>query len=146
MPAPLPSRLATVLLAEGYMDVIALVRAGFTHAVAPLGTALTDDQLQLLWRTAPEPILAFDGDTAGLKAAHRAAHLALPHLKAGYSLRFAFLPAGEDPDTLIKNPAPWPWARSSMRRCLCRKSCGAPKPKGMIFPRRNAARSGSILA
>jgi DNA primase len=57
--------------------------------------------LQLLWRTAPEPILAFDGDTAGLKAAHRAAHLALPHLKAGFSLRFAFLPAGEDPDTLI---------------------------------------------
>ncbi len=91
----------TVILAEGYMDVIALVRAGFTHAVAPLGTALTDDQLQLLWRTAPEPILAFDGDAAGLKAAHRAAHLALPHLKAGYSLRFAFLPAGEDPDTLI---------------------------------------------
>ncbi len=92
----------TVILAEGYMDVIALVRAGFAHAVAPLGTALTDDQLQLLWRTAPEPILAFDGDAAGLKAAHRAAHLALPHLKAGYSLRFAFLPAGEDPDTLIR--------------------------------------------
>ena len=91
----------TVILAEGYMDVIALVRAGFGHAVAPLGTALTDDQLQLLWRTAPEPILAFDGDAAGLKAAHRAAHLALPHLKAGYSLRFAFLPGGEDPDTLI---------------------------------------------
>jgi DNA primase len=91
----------TLILAEGYMDVIALVRAGFAHAVAPLGTALTEDQLQLLWRTAPEPILAFDGDTAGLKAAHRAAHLALPHLKAGFSLRFAFLPAGEDPDTLI---------------------------------------------
>src|SRR5476649_1635368 len=92
----------TVIVAEGYMDVIALVRAGFAHSVAPLGTALTEDQLHLLWRTAPEPILAFDGDTSGLKAAHRAAHLALPHLKAGYSLRFAFLPAGEDPDTLIK--------------------------------------------
>jgi DNA primase len=91
----------TIILGEGYMDVIALVRAGFAHAVAPLGTALTSDQLDLLWRTAPEPILAFDGDAAGLKAAHRAAHLALPHLKAGYSLRFAFLPAGEDPDTLI---------------------------------------------
>jgi DNA primase len=91
----------TIILAEGYMDVIALVRAGFAHAVAPLGTALTSDQLDLLWRTAPEPILAFDGDAAGLKAAHRAAHLALPQLKAGYSLRFAFLPAGEDPDTLI---------------------------------------------
>src|ERR1700742_5046674 len=67
-----------IILAEGYMDVIALVRAGFIHAVAPLGTALTEDQLQMLWRMAAEPVLAFDGDTAGLKAAHRAAHLALP--------------------------------------------------------------------
>jgi DNA primase len=91
----------TILVAEGYMDVIALVRAGFAHSVAPLGTALTEDQLQLLWRTAPEPILAFDGDAAGLKAAHRAAHLALPHLKPGYSLRFAFLPTGEDPDSYL---------------------------------------------
>ena len=91
----------TIILAEGYMDVIALVRAGFAHSVAPLGTALTEDQLQLLWRTAPEPILAFDGDAAGQKAAHRAAHLALPHLKPGYSLRFAFLPSGEDPDSFI---------------------------------------------
>jgi DNA primase len=91
----------TIILAEGYMDVIALVRAGFAHSVAPLGTALTEDQLHLLWRTAPEPILAFDGDAAGLKAAHRAAHLALPHLKPGYSLRFAFLPTGEDPDSFI---------------------------------------------
>src|SRR3954471_14563951 len=91
----------TILVAEGYMDVIALVRAGFSHSVAPLGTALTEDQLQLLWRTAPEPILAFDGDAAGLKAAYRAAHLALPHLKPGYSLRFAFLPTGEDPDSYI---------------------------------------------
>ena len=91
----------TVILAEGYMDVIALVRAGFAHSVAPLGTALTEDQLHLLWRTAPEPILAFDGDAAGLKAAHRAAHLALPHLKPDHSLRFAFLPTGEDPDSFI---------------------------------------------
>ena len=83
------------------MDVIALVRAGFAHAVAPLGTAFTEDQLHLMWRTAPEPILAFDGDAAGLKAAHRAAHMALPHLKPGHSLRFAFLPSGEDPDSFI---------------------------------------------
>ena len=96
----------TIILAEGYMDVIALVRAGFAHSVAPLGTALTEDQLHLLWRTAPEPILAFDGDTAGLKAAHRAAHLALPHLKPGYSLRFAFLPSGEDPDSYIAANGP----------------------------------------
>jgi DNA primase len=91
----------TIILAEGYMDVIALVRAGFAHAVAPLGTAFTEDQLQMLWRAAPEPVLAFDGDRAGQTAALRAAHMALPHLKAGHSLRFAFLPAGEDPDTLI---------------------------------------------
>jgi DNA primase len=96
----------TILVAEGYMDVIALVRGGFAHAVAPLGTALTSDQLQLLWRTAPEPILAFDGDAAGQKAAQRAAHLALPGLKAGYSLRFAFLPAGEDPDSLLAKSGP----------------------------------------
>ncbi|MGZ5989219.1 MAG: DNA primase [Rhizomicrobium sp.] len=95
-----------IIVAEGYMDVIALVRAGFEAAVAPLGTALTEDQLHLLWRTAPEPILAFDGDDAGLRAAHRAARLSLPHLKAGYSLRFAFLPAGEDPDSLIRTSGP----------------------------------------
>jgi DNA primase len=99
-PAALKS--GTIVLAEGYMDVIALVRAGFEHAVAPLGTALTENQLQLLWRTAPEPILAFDGDDAGLRAAQRAARLALPMLAPGFSLRFAFLPAGEDPDSLIK--------------------------------------------
>ena len=97
-PAALKS--GTIILAEGYMDVIALVRAGFEAAVAPLGTALTDDQLHLLWRTAAEPILAFDGDEAGLRAGERAARLALPHLKPGYSLRFAFLPPGEDPDSL----------------------------------------------
>src|SRR5947208_15270245 len=101
MARPAALKSGTIILSEGYMDVIALVRAGFDYAVAPLGTALTEDQLHLLWRTAPEPILAFDGDTAGLKAAHRAAHLALPHLKAGYSLRFAFLPNGADPDSYI---------------------------------------------
>ena len=91
----------TIVVAEGYMDVIALVRAGFEHAVAPLGTALTEDQLMLLWRTAPEPTLAFDGDEAGLRAAHRAARLSLPLLRPGYSLRFVFLPSGEDPDSFL---------------------------------------------
>src|SRR5581483_2233439 len=102
-----------IIVAEGYMDVIALVRAGFAHAVAPLGTALTADQLQLLWRIAAEPTLAFDGDAAGLKAAHRAANLALPMLKSGYSLRFAFLPAGEDPDSFIAKAGP-----ASMQKLL----------------------------
>jgi DNA primase len=96
----------TIIVAEGYMDVIALVRAGFAHAVAPLGTALTEDQLQLLWRTTPEPVMAFDGDDAGAKAAERSARLALPHLKAGYSLRFVFLPAGEDPDSFLAKNGP----------------------------------------
>jgi DNA primase len=101
----------TIIVAEGYMDVIALVRAGFEAAVAPLGTALTEDQLQLLWRVAPEPVMSFDGDEAGRKAAMRAAHLALPHLKPGYSLRFAFLPAGEDPDSLIRTAGPTAMAK-----------------------------------
>src|SRR5229473_5330838 len=89
------------IVTEGYMDVIALHRAGFATAVAPLGTALTEFQLHELWRLAPEPILCFDGDAAGQRAALRAADRALPLLRPGMSLRFAALPAGEDPDTLI---------------------------------------------
>lgn len=92
----------TVIVAEGYMDVIALHQAGFANAVAPLGTAVTEDQLGLLWRLAPEPILCFDGDKAGWNAAGRAADRALPHLRSGYSLRFALLPTGEDPDSLVR--------------------------------------------
>ncbi|MGT2467248.1 DNA primase [Mesorhizobium atlanticum] len=75
----------TVIAVEGYMDVIALAQAGFENAVAPLGTALTENQLELLWRMAPEPVLCFDGDKAGLKAAWRAADLALPSVQAGRS-------------------------------------------------------------
>jgi DNA primase len=90
-----------LVVAEGYMDVIALVRAGISAAVAPLGTALTESQIGLLWRMDDEPILCFDGDAAGLKAAFRAAERALPLLSPGQSLRFVTLPAGEDPDTLI---------------------------------------------
>ena len=84
------------------MDVIALAEAGFAGAVAPLGTALTEEQIAELWRLAPEPILCFDGDAAGQRAAARAAERALPLLKPGQSLRFAMLPPGEDPDSLIR--------------------------------------------
>jgi DNA primase len=94
---------ATLIIAEGYMDVIALVEAGFPGAVAPLGTALTEDQLAMLWKISPEPILSFDGDDAGLRAAKRASLLALPHLLPGQSLRFIFLPKGEDPDSFLRS-------------------------------------------
>jgi DNA primase len=92
-----------LIVAEGYMDVIALSEAGFAAAVAPLGTALTEDQLVLLWRVKAEPILCFDGDEAGVRAARRAARLALPLLEPGQSLKFAFLPSGEDPDTFLRS-------------------------------------------
>jgi DNA primase len=91
-----------VVVAEGYMDVIALSQAGLAQAVAPLGTALTEEQILLLWRLAPEPILCFDGDGAGQRAAARGADRALPLLKPGCSLRFAMMPKGEDPDSLVK--------------------------------------------
>jgi DNA primase len=90
-----------LIVAEGYMDVIGLAQGGFAQAVAPLGTALTEDQLAELWRLVAEPILCFDGDAAGQRAAARAAERALPLLQPGRSLRFALLPAGEDPDSLI---------------------------------------------
>ncbi len=92
----------TLIVVEGYVDVISMVVGGFGHTVAPLGTALTDRQLELLWRHTPEPILCFDGDKAGLRAAWRAVDLALPLLKPGYSIRFALLPEGQDPDDLIR--------------------------------------------
>ena len=91
-----------VVVAEGYLDVIALHGAGFAGAVAPLGTALTESQLAELWRLADEPYLCFDGDNAGRRAAARAAERALPLLRPGKSLRFLALPAGEDPDSLIR--------------------------------------------
>jgi len=92
----------TVIACEGYMDVIALAQAGFEHAVAPLGTAMTENQIDLLWRLAPEPILCFDGDKAGVKAAFRAMERVLPLLKPGHSVRVALLPDGNDPDDIIR--------------------------------------------
>ncbi|TDK38967.1 DNA primase [Rhizobium deserti] len=93
----------TIIAVEGYMDVIALYQAGVENAVAPLGTALTENQLELLWRMTPQPILCFDGDGAGLRAASRAADLALPFLKPGRSVSFALLPDGKDPDDLVRH-------------------------------------------
>jgi DNA primase len=91
-----------IIVVEGYMDVIALSEAGFPQTVAPLGTALTEDQLKLLWRMAPEPTLCFDGDGAGRRAAFRAVETALPHLQPGRSVQFTFLPDGLDPDDFVR--------------------------------------------
>ena len=92
-----------VVVVEGYVDVIAMTMAGIAHAVAPLGTALTEDQIGLLWRMADEPVLCLDGDKAGRKAASRAIDLALPLLEPGKSLSFALLPDGQDPDDLARS-------------------------------------------
>lgn len=101
--AAAPARKAgRLFIVEGYMDVLGLVRAGISEAVAPLGTALTEEQIRLAWRVVDEPILAFDGDAAGLRAAERAATRALPLLGPGRSLRFLLLPPGKDPDDITR--------------------------------------------
>lgn len=91
-----------LIVTEGYVDAIALAEAGIGSAVAPLGTALTEDQLDLLWRAGPEPILCFDGDAAGIRAAWRAADRALPLIEPGKSLFFVLLPDGMDPDDVVR--------------------------------------------
>jgi DNA primase len=91
-----------VIVVEGYMDVIALAQGGFHDAVAPLGTALTEQQLQMLWRMTDKPLICFDGDAAGKKAAYRAALRALPMIEPGSSLRFVDLPKGQDPDDILQ--------------------------------------------
>jgi DNA primase len=106
-----------VIIVEGYMDVIALHRAGFGGAVAPLGTALTETQLHELWRLAPEPVLCFDGDVAGRRAALRALVRALPLLQPGRSLRFAALPPDEDPDSLIRSGVPGAFSQIVAAAC-----------------------------
>lgn len=99
------TKAAGLVVAEGYFDVIAFERAG-VGAVAPMGTALTEDQLQLVWRSGGEPILCFDGDAAGKRAADRALDLALPHLGPGRTVKIALLPPGEDPDDVFKRSGP----------------------------------------
>jgi len=96
----------TIIVAEGYMDVIALSQAGFENSVAPLGTALTKEQISELWKVVREPVVCFDGDNAGVRAQGRAAERALNILKPGYALRFATLPTGEDPDSMISAKGP----------------------------------------
>ncbi len=97
---------AQLIVAEGYMDVIALSEGGFASCVAPLGTAITENQLMMLWRMSDEPIIALDGDKAGIRAAMRLIDLALPRLEAGKSLRFAIMPEGKDPDDMIRSEGP----------------------------------------
>ncbi len=132
----------SIIAVEGYIDVIAMHRAGFPNSVAPLGTALTADQLALLWRVAPEPVLCFDGDSAGVKAAHRALDLALPLLKPGTSLKFALLPEGQDPDDLLKTGGPtaikavidaaMPMSDILWRRALAENDRATPERKAMF--------------
>ncbi|KUR71833.1 DNA primase [Novosphingobium fuchskuhlense] len=100
--SPASRQSGRVVVVEGYMDVVALAAAGIGEAVAPLGTALTEDQIERLWRMVETPVLCFDGDAAGQRAATRAIVRALPLLRPGHSLRIAVLPAGLDPDDLIK--------------------------------------------
>ena len=100
--SPASRQAGRIIVVEGYMDVIALAQAGFGEVVAPLGTALTEHQIERLWKMADVPILCFDGDAAGQKAAIRAATRALPLLRPGMSLTFATLPGGQDPDDLIR--------------------------------------------
>ena len=102
---------STIIAVEGYMDVIALYQAGVENAVAPLGTALTENQLELLWKLTPQPVLCFDGDGAGIRAANRGVDLALPHLKPGRSVRFAMLPDGKDPDDMVRHEGRAPFDR-----------------------------------
>jgi DNA primase len=144
---------AGLIVAEGYMDVIALAAAGFDHAVAPLGTAVTQEQLALMWRMADEPVIALDGDQAGLRAAERLVDLALPMLVPGKSLRFCILPEGRDPDDLIRAEGP-----AAMRRVLeaarplvemlwrtsgCgRRWAGSPTPRSAITTPPRSRRAG----
>ena len=104
--SPASRQTGRVIVVEGYMDVIAIAQAGFADAVAPLGTALTEQHIQMLWRMTEKPLLCFDGDAAGQKAALRAALRALPLLKPGHSLQFVTLPEGQDPDDLVKKSGP----------------------------------------
>ncbi len=132
---------AALIVAEGYMDVIALARAGFGGAVAPLGTAITEDQLRLMWRISPEPVIALDGDAAGQRAAQRLIDLALPMTGPGQALRFVILPEGQDPDDLIKSAGPGAMAALLDRARPLVDLLWAREVEGQVFdsPERRAA-------
>jgi len=123
---------APLIVVEGYIDVIAMVTAGFAATVAPLGTALTEEQLSLAWKMADEPLLCFDGDAAGLRAAYRAVDLAMPRLKPGKSLKFALLPQGQDPDDLV---------RAGGREAIAEVIAAARPLAGMLWARETEGRS-----
>jgi len=104
--APAARQTGRMIVVEGYMDAIALAQAGFADVVAPLGTALTETQIEMLWKHTECPVLCFDGDSAGQRAAMRAAERAMPLLRPGHSLAFVTLPAGQDPDDLVRSAGP----------------------------------------
>jgi DNA primase catalytic core len=137
-----------IVVAEGYVDVIALVGAGFRASVAPLGTAMTEDQLALMWKMADEPIICLDGDSAGRKAAYRAVDLAMPKLLAGKSLRFACLPA-RIPTISSAQVERRRCARSSATQCRSPRCCGFVKPSMAVSTRQSGGRRwklGSALS
>ena len=136
---------AEVIVTEGYTDVIALHQAGFGGAVAPLGTALTESQIEELWRLAPGPVLCFDGDEAGRRAAGRALDRLLPRLVPGKTARFVFLPEGEDPDSFVSLSGPDAFGRlveraTSVSEALWRRVAGTQtidSPEFALIVRRN---------
>ncbi len=119
-----------LIVVEGYMDVIALHQAGFANAVATLGTAFTERQMELLWQLADEPIVCFDGDRAGEAAAARAIDRMLPNLREGHSFRFAFLPEGSDPDDLVRAKGAQGPGRMSRRRASADRRPVAARAEG----------------
>lgn len=137
-----------LIVCEGYMDVIAMCEAGFGNAVAPLGTALTEEQLQLVWRAGPEPVMCFDGDKAGLGAAYRALDRALPFAEPGRSVFFVLLPDGMDPDDLIRARGPGAMseqlaARLPMSELLWRRERDA---EPLDTPERQAGLEARLIA
>jgi len=135
-----------LIVAEGYMDVIALCQAGFGATVAPLGTAITEHQLMMMWRIHPEPIIALDGDTAGMRAAMRLIDLAFPQLEAGKSLRFAMMPDGLDPDDLIRTSGPGAMQQQLDRAVPMVQLLWRRETEGKVFdsPERKAALDKSL--